>query len=50
MTFRLFPGLGHLFTPAGKTDTRADYDTPAHVDPKVIADMARWIKAQPPLR
>ncbi|MGH8112190.1 MAG: alpha/beta fold hydrolase [Rhodanobacteraceae bacterium] len=47
VTFRLFPGLGHLFTPAGKTDTLADYDAPAHVDPKVIADIAHWIKAQP---
>lgn len=50
VTFRLFPGLSHLFTPAGKTLTPADYHVPAHVDPKVIADIARWIKAQPPAR
>ncbi|MGH8154359.1 MAG: alpha/beta fold hydrolase [Rhodanobacteraceae bacterium] len=47
VTFRLFPGLGRLFTPAGRTDTLADYDASAHVDPKVIADIADWIKAQP---
>lgn len=47
VTFHLYPGLGHLFTPVGKTGTPADYTKPAHVDPKVIADLANWIKAQP---
>ncbi|HEX7326041.1 MAG TPA: alpha/beta fold hydrolase [Rhodanobacteraceae bacterium] len=47
VTFHSFPGLGHLFTPAGKTGTVADYAKPAHVDPKVIAVIANWIKAQP---
>ncbi|MGH8214641.1 MAG: alpha/beta hydrolase family protein [Rhodanobacteraceae bacterium] len=44
--FRLYPGLSHLFTP-GPTKSPADYTTPAHVDPEVIADIANWIKAQP---
>lgn len=45
--FHLYPGLSHLFMPAGKTETVADYRTPAHVDAKVIADIAAWVKAQP---
>lgn len=50
VTFRFYPGLSHLFTPAGKTGTTADYKSPAHVDPKVITDIADWIKAQPPAK
>lgn len=48
VTLRRYPGLGHLFTPADKTQTPADYERPAHVDPRVIRDIAAWIKAQPP--
>ena len=47
VTFHLFPGLSHLFTPAGKTLTTADYAAPAHVDPAVIDTIATWVKAQP---
>ncbi|MGN2246330.1 alpha/beta hydrolase family protein [Frateuria sp. GZRR35] len=47
--FHLYPGLSHLFMPAGKTGTIADYTAPATVDPKVITDLATWIKAQPAL-
>jgi dienelactone hydrolase len=50
VTFRLFPGLSHLFTPAGKTLTAADYTAPAHVDPAVIETIANWIKAQLPAK
>jgi hypothetical protein len=39
--------LSHLFTPAGKTGTIADYATPSEIDAQVIADIATWIKAQP---
>ena len=45
--FHLYPGLSHLFMPAGKTGTMADYQAPAHVDAQVIADIAAWVKAQP---
>ncbi|MBD8899150.1 alpha/beta fold hydrolase [Rhodanobacter sp. DHG33] len=45
--FHLYPGLSHLFMPAGKTGTLADYKAPAHVDAKVIDDIASWVKAQP---
>lgn len=50
VTFRLYPGLSHLFTPAGKTLTPADYAKPEHVAPAVIHDIAAWIKLQPPAR
>lgn len=50
VTFHLYPGLGHLFRPAGKTGTVADYLQPGAVDPEVIGDIARWISAQPPAR
>ncbi|MBD8873013.1 alpha/beta fold hydrolase [Rhodanobacter sp. DHB23] len=46
-SFHLYPGLSHLFMPAGKTGTLADYKTPGHVDAKVIDDIAAWVKAQP---
>jgi uncharacterized protein len=45
-TFHLYPGLGHLFTPVGATGTVADYQAPAHVDARVIADIAAWIHAR----
>ncbi|MGH8235138.1 MAG: serine aminopeptidase domain-containing protein [Rhodanobacteraceae bacterium] len=47
VTFHLYPGLSHLFTPAGRTMTSADYAKPAHVDPTVIQEIDKWIKAQP---
>lgn len=47
VTFMSYPGLSHLFTPAGPTNTAADYDAPQQVDPQVIADIAGWISAQP---
>ena len=45
--FHLYPSLSHLFMPAGKTGTMADYLAPAHVDSQVIHDIAAWVKAQP---
>ena len=45
--FHLYPGLSHLFMPAGKTGTVADYKAPEHVDAQVVADIAAWVKAQP---
>jgi pimeloyl-ACP methyl ester carboxylesterase len=47
VAFRRYPGLSHLFMPAGKTQTVADYKIPAHVDGVVIGDMISWIEAQP---
>lgn len=42
-----YPGLSHLFMPAGQPPSPADLDKPGHVDARVIGDVARWIKAQP---
>lgn len=44
--FKLYPGLGHLFTPAPQNaaNTIADYDAPQTVDAQVISDIAAWIK------
>ncbi len=41
-TYKLYPGLSHLFMAGQKTPD--DYAKPAHVDPKVITDIASWIK------
>ncbi|GAB3792910.1 alpha/beta fold hydrolase [Dyella agri] len=46
--FRLYPGLSHLFMPAGSTGTLADYKTPARVDTQVVDDIAAWLKARSP--
>jgi uncharacterized protein len=43
-----YPGLSHLFMPAGNPPSPDAYFKPAHVDPKVIRDIADWINAQPP--
>lgn len=45
-TFKTYPTLGHLFTPsvgAGKP-TPADYDGAAHVDERLVDDLAAWIR------
>ena len=42
-----YPGLSHLFMPAGQPPSPADLFKPGHVDARVIGDVARWIKAQP---
>ncbi|RDI99988.1 alpha/beta fold hydrolase [Dyella solisilvae] len=47
VSFHQYEGLNHLFMPAGKTGTPADYQTPSRVDGRVIQDIAKWIKAQP---
>lgn len=47
VTFHLYPGLGHLFRPAGKSGTVADYLDAGATDSRVITDIASWIKAQP---
>lgn len=42
-----YPGLSHLFMPAGNPPAPEDYFKPGHVDTRVIQDIADWIKAQP---
>jgi dienelactone hydrolase len=48
VTFRLYDGLSHLFmpgqiSPTGTPDVSL-YNTPQHVDPMVITDIATWVK------
>lgn len=48
-TFKLYPGLTHLFTAleGDSTGTTEDYTHGGHVSPDVSADIAAWILAQP---
>ena len=43
-----YPGLSHLFMPAGKTPGPADFERAGHVDAGVVRDIAGWVRAQPP--
>jgi dienelactone hydrolase len=49
VTFKLYPGLTHLFmpVPAGRSglSTPADYDVPQHVSLAVIEDVAAWVRS-----
>jgi hypothetical protein len=42
--FQEYPGLSHLFMPAGHPPSPADYHVPGHVDAQVIHDIAAWIE------
>jgi len=50
VTFKLYPGLFHLFMPSGTAGTGlgspADYQKPGHVSEPVIQDIAIWVEAQ----
>jgi hypothetical protein len=50
VTFRVYPGLFHLFMPSSSPGTGlgtpADYQKPGHVVEPVIEDIANWILAQ----
>jgi hypothetical protein len=52
VTFKVYPGLFHLFMPSSSPGTGlgapADYQVPGHVIAPVIDDIAVWIKAQKP--
>jgi len=45
-----YPGLSHLFMPAGEPPSPADYGRPGHVAPLVIHDITTWMLAQPASR
>ncbi len=47
VTVDQFERADHLFVDGTGPPSPADYDTPRHVDPAVIDDIARWVKAQP---
>lgn len=42
-TFKLSPGLNHLFEAGTGPSTFAEYQDPAHVSEAVIADIASWL-------
>lgn len=42
-----YPGLSHLFMPAGTPPGPADYAKPGHVDATVLHDISAWIAGQP---
>ncbi len=44
-SFHTYPALNHLFVAGKGPGSLAEYAAPAHVDPQVIADIARWIGA-----
>jgi dienelactone hydrolase len=45
VTLRLYPALGHAFTPGGTRPSPADYDKPGHVEALVIDDLAAFLSA-----
>jgi fermentation-respiration switch protein FrsA (DUF1100 family) len=46
ITIHRYPSLNHLFVPGQGFGLISEYAKPAHVDSKVIADIADWIKAR----
>ncbi|MBS0194830.1 MAG: alpha/beta fold hydrolase [Proteobacteria bacterium] len=45
VTFKDYPALNHLFVAGTGPGSIAEYSKPAHVDAKVVADIADWIAA-----
>lgn len=45
VTFRTFPLLNHLLMRGGEPPSPSDYDTPAHVEEPVIAEIVSFISA-----
>lgn len=46
VTFRLYPGLNHLFVAGEGHSTPAEYATPGVVAGQVPADIAEWVKSK----
>lgn len=47
VTFKLYETLNHLGIPSEGDGNLQEYQTPGHVAPELIADVAAWIAAQP---
>ena len=45
VSYKSYPGLSHLFTPAGDPPAPTDYDIEANVDTAVIDDLAEFVKS-----
>ncbi|HSW77576.1 MAG TPA: alpha/beta fold hydrolase [Candidatus Chromulinivoraceae bacterium] len=43
---RIYKADNHLFFPGKGRSTPAEYGAPQHVDPAVVADIARWLQPQ----
>lgn len=43
VTIRVYAADNHLFFAGAGPSTPAEYDAPQHVDPAVVADIARWL-------
>ena len=48
VTFRSYPALNHLFIAGRGPGTIEEYQTPGHVAPEVVDDIAAWIRSVPP--
>jgi hypothetical protein len=46
VTMKTYPGLCHLFTPAGNPPSPADYDKPGHVAQAMLEDIVTWVDAR----
>jgi hypothetical protein len=46
VAMKTYPGLCHLFTPAGSPPSPADYDKPGHVAKPTVDDIANWVNAR----
>jgi hypothetical protein len=46
VTFKSYPGLCHLFMPAGNPPSPADYDKPGHVAKGMLDDIVSWVNAR----
>jgi alpha-beta hydrolase superfamily lysophospholipase len=46
VTIKSYPGLCHLFIPAGNPPSPADYEKPGHVAKGTLDDIANWIAAR----
>lgn len=47
VTIRVYDADNHLFFPGTGPSTPAEYETPHHVDPDVITDIADWLTQTP---
>ena len=46
VTMKSYPGLCHLFTPAGNPPSPVDYNKPGHVARGMLEDITSWVDAQ----
>ena len=44
VTFKIYPGLNHLFMPGAGKSLPAEYNVPSHVAADVVSDIAAWIR------